>query len=305
MNQQNHGDHIATPLQTRTALLKRAVRNATPIRRAFVQAPKGTEESGSQEGPLADFVRRGDRRGLLTYLFALALTSSSNDDGWTTTRDGLVWARALGMTTTTNTNTAARAAAWKAFGRLHDSGLLRRARGEKKSQIKVTLLHEDGSGREYTRPGKEEGRYFQLPHRFWTEKYFDDLDLPAIAMLLVLLTGRGKQKLPQEKMPAWYGWSADTAARGLKQLREIGLIEVDSFTRPEPLAPKGWTSVNEYRLDPAFRSLTGSHKGEEVSTDHGEQRERTAEEDQADDLAVADGGADDLHDRPGRDVADA
>src|SRR5699024_4991873 len=40
-----------------------------------------------ERGRPGAFVRRGDRRGLLTYLFALALTSKSNDDGWTTTRD--------------------------------------------------------------------------------------------------------------------------------------------------------------------------------------------------------------------------
>jgi hypothetical protein len=299
MNQQDHGGHVATPLQTREALLNRATRKATPIRRSFVQAPRGSD---SRAGPLAGFVRRGDHRGLLTYLLALAVTSSSNEDGWATTRDGLVWARALGMTSTTNTSVAARAAAWKTFGRLEGQGLVRRARGEKKTQIKVTLLREDGSGQDYTHPGQE-GHYFQLPHRFWTEEYFDTLGLPATAMLLVLLTGRGKQKLPQERMPSWYGWSADTAERGMKQLRQVGLVEVSAFKRPEPLAPRGWTAVNEYQLSPEFRALAGANKEKEVSADHDGQRERATEEADAGDLVTGGGAVGDLDERPDRAAA--
>ena len=201
-----------------------------------------------ERGRPGAFVRRGDRGGLLTYLFALALTSKSNDDGWTTTRDGLVWARALGMRATTNTDAAARAAAWKTFGRLHDSGFLRRARGEKKSQIKVTLLHEGGSGREYTRPGKEEGRYFQLPHRFWTEKYFDDLGPPTKTPRVLWSADLGFARTD--------GSVASTARKALEEL--IGQKVVQHVTGTVEL----WDPAGAWK---ALRSVQGNDTGDVVA----------------------------------------
>ena len=51
-----------------------------------------------------------------------------------------------------------------------------------------------------------------------------------------------------ERVPDWYGWSADTAERGLKTLEAHGLIRVDKRYKKTPLSPSGRTLVNIYTL---------------------------------------------------------
>ena len=58
--------------------------------------------------------------------------------------------------------------------------------------------------------------------RAWAE----ELSLPAIAMLLVALHEKPNFPLATEHMPHWYGWSADTAERGLAELAKLGLLKV-------------------------------------------------------------------------------
>ncbi|WP_150236380.1 hypothetical protein [Nocardiopsis quinghaiensis] len=249
---------VVTPAETRERLLEKARRKKTPLRRGFVQAPPGSD---NREGPLAQFVSNSDRRGLLAYLLVLAVTSAEDSqDGWTTTRDSLVWARALDFTETA-TESSARTAVRKAFARLEERKLLICAHTGKSSRASVTLLREDGSGTPYTHPGKKEGpdakaegRYFQISNRLWTDGYVDGLGLPAIAMLLVLLAERGARTdaLRLEQMPDWYGWSADSAARGLKQLEEAKIVTTDKVYRKEPLLAQGWTAVNTYAVEPPF-----------------------------------------------------
>lgn len=269
-------------LETRAALLQGTRRTATPVRKAFVQAPRG---SARREGPLADFVTGRDRRGLLTYLFALALTSSDNGESWTTSRDSLVWARAIGFAEHASEPTA-RASVWKAFGRLEDRKLLERGRKGRKGQsptITAKLLREDGSGEEYTRPGKDgdTSAYFQLPHRFWLEGYAERLTLPGLSMLLVLLAGlsrrvTGVKNLRLEMMPDWYGFSADTTARGIKELEQEGLVTVSKERIKAPLAPYGWSEVNVYHVSSDFRRLSTRPRKEVKTEDH--ERDRTEED---------------------------
>ena len=268
----------ASVLETREELLKRTNRNATPLRKAFVQAPKGAKV---REGPLAAFVKGRDRRGLLTYLFTLALTSSANEDGWASRRDSLVWARAIGFTEHAAENTA-RTSVWKAFGRLQERKLLMRGREGKKGRspvITTTLLREDGSGEPYTRPGINGDRspYLQLPHRFWLDEHADTLDLPGLAMLLVLLAGpsKGVKGLRLERMQDWYGFSADTAARGIKELERSKLVTVSKERIKAPLAPLGWSEVNVYHVSSDFRRLRTQPR-EEVNTNGEQQAEESA-----------------------------
>ncbi|WP_329073529.1 hypothetical protein [Amycolatopsis sp. NBC_01480] len=46
----------------------------------------------------------------------------------------------------------------------------------------------------------------------------------------------------------WYGWSADTAERGFKTLRDLGLLQVFMRSKKAPLSPTGLTEVNQYYL---------------------------------------------------------
>lgn len=231
--------------QTRSALLTRAKRAAVPLRKVFVQLPQSAE---TRPGLLAPFITAGDLRGLRAYLMILAASSATNDQGtWTTELDSLVWARLFDAHTGAE-YAAARTAAWRTMGRLQDKGLIECHRTKGSRNIAVTLLREDGSGKEYTRPGvTDKDAYLQLPIAFWTRGYDEKVNLPGLAMLLAICNERSWAAFPAEWMPGWYGWSADTTLRGLKNLREHGLIEQrERFKKAELTAP-GSTLFYEYR----------------------------------------------------------
>ena len=58
--------------------------------------------------------------------------------------------------------------------------------------------------------------------------------------------------LPIEKAPDWYGISADTANRGLLDLRKAGLLDVEKRTKKAPLSPEGIAQDFHYTLNPPF-----------------------------------------------------
>ena len=135
--------------------------------------------------------------------------------------------------------------------------LITRQRHGRKRKIRVTLLREDASGQPYTRPGKgNPDRFLRLPHAFWREGWHERLDLPASAMLLVALHEKANFELPAERVPDWYGWSADTAERGLATLEHFGLLTRTTRLKKAPLSPSGLTKVNRYLLHEPFGQLS-------------------------------------------------
>ena len=164
-------------------------------------------------------MRNRDLRGLQAELLLLGITSSGDgQDGWTTTLPIAVWARAFGTTHYASAASAATAVS-KVLSRLEKRRLIERDRRGRERKIRVTLLREDGSGQPYTRPGKgNTDRFLRLSHRFWLDGWYEKVDLPATAMLLVALHEKLNFELPTERVPDWYGWSADTAERGLATL---------------------------------------------------------------------------------------
>lgn len=213
-----------------------------PIRNTFVQR-RGSPDV--EPGPLADLIRRRDQRALLLYLLILARASSSP---WDVSRPAAVWARALNIAA----GPSGRAAVSKAIGRLVDLRLIRREREQRRA--KIYLLREDGSGEPYEHPGDPTQRhgYLQLPFAFWTERWHERLDLPAIAMLLILLSLPEDPRLPVDQVPHWYGVSRATAERGLAQLRGEGLVESHWVQRPDALAAEGFRWDLHHRLTPPF-----------------------------------------------------
>jgi hypothetical protein len=239
---------------TRAALLSRSKRDFAPVRKVFVQAPPG---SASRPGPLAAFVHNRDLRGLHAYLLLLGITSSGDSpDGWSTTLPIGVWARAFG-TTRDATPASAASAVSKVLTRLEQRNLITRQRQGRERNIKVTLMREDGSDQPYTRPGKgNRDRYLRLPHAFWHAGWHERLDLPATAMLLVALHEKANFELPTERVAGWYGWSPDTAERGLATLEHHGLLTRTTRLKKAPLSPTGLTKVNRYLLREPFGELT-------------------------------------------------
>lgn len=237
--------------ETRTALLNRAIRKVVPLRKTFVQAPRGAE---SRQGPLREFVRTGDLRGLRAYMMVVAACSNGTN-GWTTTHDSMVWARLLD-TVVAAEDQGARTGAWRVLKRLEKRKLIRCSRTPGSTKIAVTLLLEDGSEQEYTHPAQGTGegnRYLRIPTLFWTKGYDTRVDLPALAMLLVIAREKPWSEFPAERAPEWYGWSADTHLRGLKKVLELGLVERRNHYRRTPLSPTGSTLVHQYRLSSVMR----------------------------------------------------
>lgn len=247
----NTAEAPATERETREHLLLRAKRNMAPILKDFVQNPDRAQ--GRRGGPLSQFVKNGDLRGLRAFLFLHAIISSGEGrNGWSTTLPLSVWARAFDTTTAAEPRSASTAAT-KILSRLEERRLVLRQRAGRERKITVTLLRPDGSGLEYTRPdGSGPNRFLQLSNAYWTEGWYASLDLPATAMLMVALHEKPGFELPTEKVPYWYGWSADTAERGLRTLREHGLITMVKRIKKAPLAPAGIAEVNSYTLSEPF-----------------------------------------------------
>ncbi|MDQ1743128.1 MAG: hypothetical protein QOE23_1467 [Pseudonocardiales bacterium] len=255
MNEPIHDDSPATEAETRAFLLARSKRTITPILKDFVQKPRGSTD---RSGPLSTFVRNRDLRGLQAFLFLLSINSNGpGPDGWSTTLSIPVWARALDLTRDASEASAATAVS-KVLTRLEQRKLIERDRRGRERKIRATLLREDGSGQPYTRPGSagNSDRYLQLPHTYWLDDWFQKLDLPSTAMLLVALHEKPIFHLPTENMPNWYGWSAATAERGFTILERHGLISKATRFKKAPLSPSGLAKINEYTLTGPFnRSL--------------------------------------------------
>lgn len=245
-------DDASTAAETRAFLVERSGRTFAPIPKSFIQNPDGKLKN--RRAPLADFVRRGDKRGLLALLLLHTIISSGeHEDGWSSSLHLQVWARALG-TVSTATGASATSAATKILSRLVDRRLIERRRAGRQRNITITLLSADGTGRPYARPvgATREDRFIRLSHTFWDQAWAEELSLPAIAMLLVALHEKPNFPLPTEHMPHWYGWSADTAERGLAELAKLGLLKVGKQRYKDHLSPSGRSTRNIYTVLPPF-----------------------------------------------------
>jgi hypothetical protein len=58
-------------------------------------------------------------------------------------------------------------------------------------------------------------------------------------MLLIVLHEKNTFELPAERVPDWYGWSADTAERCLATLEPLGLRTHTIRLKKAPLSPTG------------------------------------------------------------------
>lgn len=219
--------------------------NATPIRRTFVQ--RADRARRAEGAPLAELVRRRDTRALVLYLLVLTRISNGKD-GWNVRRDSRMWARALDLSDTRS----GREAVSKAWRRLRELRLISTHR--EKREVCVTLLREDGSGEpyDYPEPKKAEDRYLRLPLAFWLDGWYQKLDLPAMAMLLIFLAEKDDVVLQLDRVPEWYGISRATAQRGITQLEHHGLLDVRAVQRITPQSALGYTFERHYRLAGAF-----------------------------------------------------
>ena len=242
----------ATSLETIEALLEASGRDILPLSYRFVQH-RDPQDRGVP-GPLSQFVKAHNHRGLHQYLL---LHAAASGGAYEVTRDSRIWARALDLAANKDSS---RAAVSKGWAWLERQNLIRRGRRGRLAQI--TLLKDDGSGDSYIHPF-DDGRqpYLALPYAFWRNHWHQKLDLPALSVLLILMTLKPKSILPQSQVQGWYGVSAATLSKGISGLRSQGLIHVDRTPEPAPLAPDGFRWVYRYTLlDPFHRRPPANKK---------------------------------------------
>ena len=117
---------------------------------------------------------------------------------------------------------------------------------------RVVLLADDGSGHQYRHPAlvspSERVGYFKLSFDYWLERWHTSLDLAPTAVLLIALSLPEKFVLPQRHGAEWYGISRDTLQRGLKSLRDLGLLTYFPASKAAPTSPTGMTVDRIYSL---------------------------------------------------------
>jgi hypothetical protein len=224
---------------TLEALLDQTKRSFTPIRKTFVQQGRG---ASTKPGPLSSFLRSHDVRGLDFYLLVHAMASA---EPWNCDYPAGTWVRALGLTEGAEPGSA-RGAVSKITRRLVERNLIARSRTGRTSSL--TILREDGSGEPYQHPGRNREAYLKLPHDYWLLGHHAKLTLPAKAMLLVAHHQRDGFYLPAEKALPWYGISGDSAARGLRELRAMGLITCRQEWIENQRSDTGWIEQRRYTL---------------------------------------------------------
>jgi len=236
------------PIGTLAGLLDATRRGYVPLRKTFVQKPKG---STTRASTLAKLVTGRHQRPLdaLLLLHALQpiLPGSPLPLG--------SWARIL----STRTRCTSQAAA-NAFETLIGLDLVTRKKDGREPVLEPLL--EDGSKDPWTRPGfvEEEGPgYFTMTHEYWTEGIADQLNLPGKAMLLILLAETQNPKTPAfamavERAPAYYGISERTAERGYGELGKAGLVVIRRAKVADPRHPAGRRDVYWRALTEPFRT---------------------------------------------------
>jgi DNA-binding transcriptional ArsR family regulator len=229
-------DEPASPRETLDDLLHRTRRGEVPIRRSFLQVPKGRR---SEPGPLKAFVTASRPRALDLYLL---LHSGAAGEPWDVTQPAMSWARMLSMPATRSSETTiARTWSWLEEQRL--------VRSDREGRLrKVYLLDEAGRGDPYTKPTGASRGYFKLSYEYFHQDWHLRLRLPAKATLLIGLAQKPPFTLITERAAVWYGISPDTLQRGLDELRDADLLKVWSVRKKAPRARYGVTRVNHYRL---------------------------------------------------------
>jgi hypothetical protein len=233
------------PTDQRATLLADARRGYVPMRKVFVQRPKGESVRGSV---LAQMVTGRHQRPLDLLLLFHALLPILDKPLRAAT-----WARIMSCSTTSVT---------RAFDTLCSDQFKLLKRVETGRTPVYRPLMEDGRGGRWSRPGveAEEGPgYFTLPHAYWTAGWSEELKIPGKAMLLILLAETQSPTKPNfsmavERAQEWYGISERTAERGYGELGRAGLMTTRVAKIADPRHPAGRREKYYRALHRPFRT---------------------------------------------------
>lgn len=225
-------------------MLEGTKRAFVPIRRSFIQKPRGTE--GSRGSSLALLAR--DSFALDAYLLIHALASSSEPH--VAAYPAATWVQLVRLDEAA-TFEAGKSRWSKVITKLASLRLIERER--KGNEMQYRLLHEAGTGEEYVRPKKSgDGHWLRLPYCYWLEGFDATLSHPEKLMLLIALDQQDNFALPFNRAANWYGVSESTARRGLRGLESRDLLAKTSSFVPSPRSPNGWAEEFRYLLRGPF-----------------------------------------------------
>ena len=135
----------------------------------------------------------------------------------------------------------------------------------------IHLLDESGSGTPYSHPSRTGERYFTLPHEYWFFGFDRRFDLAAKAVLVLARSLRPSDfTLPLANALPWYGISAQTLRRGMRQLIDAGVVRYTSTVVPAPKAPNGTTTRRSYTLIGPLKRTTGGARPAKAGPAEGE-----------------------------------
>jgi DNA-binding HxlR family transcriptional regulator len=228
-------------------MTKLSARGYTKIRHILVQLPN---DQASRTSTVGKLLTARKHRALVLYLMLLMCWP------WLQSRrrplEAAVWVRGL---------TAVKGLTWsastlsRAWADLEEAGLITRHREGR--NVRIEPRREDGAA-DYTVPTKARDRwntYYVLPDDLWANETFATLSFPGLAVLLIIASQTSKKPdctLPYERAKEWYGLSAKSVQKGVKDLEAHGLIHKREEMFAAPLSPTGMSVRIHY-------SLTGNY----------------------------------------------
>lgn len=242
------------------ANLEAARRGWFPLRKTFVQRPKGSEPQenrpSARASVLSDLVRGRQSRALDLILLLHALQPVL--DG--TPLPLATWAALLSAH-----NPCDSAGASRAINTLARMKLVER--GGTTHQPDLRLRLEDGTDQEWAKAGSvtEAGPgYFVVPHEYWTAGLYKKLTMPGKAMLLLTLSETQDPKTPSfrmayERAAEWYGVSERTAERGFKELADAHVLLKKTRKVPDRRHPAGRREETWRALADPFSTAWRAH----------------------------------------------
>lgn len=205
-----------------------------PVRTIFVS------DESVPAPPLARLLRGGGRGGQVRVKLYLSLLWVCAKKPYDVSRPARAWAALLGLPDVEGTGVRR---IQQALRDLDDRQFIRL---EERLGLpsRVVMLNEKGDGSEF-RPAPDaynavrrrgvaedlrNNQYFRVPTSLWTKGHIARLNGPALAMLLALLSERRGAEQPAVwfspgRAQARFALSPSTRQAGLKELRQLGLLE--------------------------------------------------------------------------------
>lgn len=211
----------------RLALAQNVLRDASPLRRSFVERTQGVVEPT----PLARLLRTqsdvGGKGGGLRASLLLSLIWLCAKEPYTTTRVAAYWATLLGRDDPREDGARA---IRDCLHELTERGLVRLAARGSRVEIALNIETSAKDDPQPYEPPYEREPYLSIPRSFWTHGLAGDLSGAGVAMYLVALAmtrhNDAEFFLAGEFFDERFGISRSSRKRGLAELVERGVLEV-------------------------------------------------------------------------------